>query len=647
MSAGEPEETDAYQKIFDDLINSKTDYKVEVESVGDFEQQFQIHAEGGTLDVAAAPQPGAIPALVDKGSIVALEDLGFDIDELNDQLGESFVALGEYKGKHYGVPTNINLKSMVWYPKDDFDAAGYKVPTTWDELMALSDKIVADGSTPWCVGFGSEGSTGWPATDWMEDIMLRTAGPDVYDQWCEARDPVQRPGGEEGRRDVREVMFTDGYVLGGAADTPTSRSVTRRRRCSTTRRSAGCTGRRASSTPSSPRTPRPASTTTGSRSPPIDQEGTLYGGELTVVGKNGNRPEVVDFLKRFIAEDVQCEMGGVTASSRISPNVDVGEDCYANDILADASVILTDALKDGHGSLRRLGPDAGRGRPGHFWTGMVDYMKDGPDSLDGVLDDIEDSWPIVTRRRAHRPHDCARRPSAATSTDVRSAIAGRHRDGVRVLAVVAILLASSRRRSTSCGTATPTGSLIVGVALVVGVGGVFFAVLGDGPVRRLAAGALPRGGPAVRVRRARRCHPHVFLIYPVINTILISFKDAQRPASSSGSTTTVRVHRRQHAAVAAQHAGWIVLVPLVAVSVGLVFATLADRLRTRRGGRQVADLPADGDLVRRRGGDVPAHLQLPARGLRHQHRAAQRRSGRASATTRCRGCRSNRGTTCC
>ena len=89
LSAGEPEEVAAYQKIFDDLINSKTDYKAEVVSAGDFEQQFQIQAAGGTLDVAAAPQPGAIPALVDKGEIVALEDLGFNIDELNDAASAS------------------------------------------------------------------------------------------------------------------------------------------------------------------------------------------------------------------------------------------------------------------------------------------------------------------------------------------------------------------------------------------------------------------------------------------------------------------------------------------------------------------------------------------------------------------------------
>ncbi|HVJ95730.1 MAG TPA: extracellular solute-binding protein, partial [Acidimicrobiia bacterium] len=115
MSAGEPEETDAYQKIFDDLINSETDYKVEVESVGSFEEQFQIRAEGGTLDVAAAPQPGALAALVQSGSILALEDLGIDVEQLKQTVGESFVELGEVDGKHYGVPTNVNLKSMIWY----------------------------------------------------------------------------------------------------------------------------------------------------------------------------------------------------------------------------------------------------------------------------------------------------------------------------------------------------------------------------------------------------------------------------------------------------------------------------------------------------------------------------------------------------
>jgi alpha-glucoside transport system substrate-binding protein len=391
MSAGEPEEVDAYQAIFDELINSETDYDVEIESVGNFEEQFQIRAEGGTLDVAAVPQPGAIPGLVDSGSIVSLEDMGFDIEELNAQLGESFMALGEYQGEHYGLPTNINLKSMVWYPKAAFDAAGYEVPETWDDLVALSDQIVEDGSTPWCVGFGSEGSTGWPATDWMEDIMLRTAGPDVYDQWVAHEIPFNDPAVVTAAETFGEIMFAEDYVLGGAQATPDiafgdapAPMFEDPPNCWLHRQASFINAE------------FPEDAVAGEDYdwfplPPIDQEGTLYAGELTVVGQN--RPEVVDFLERFIAEDVQCEMGSVAASSRISPNVDVGPDCYANDILADASVILTDALETGTGRFDASDLMPAEVGSGSFWTGMVEYMTGGPDNVETVLDDIEASWP--------------------------------------------------------------------------------------------------------------------------------------------------------------------------------------------------------------------------------------------------------------
>jgi alpha-glucoside transport system substrate-binding protein len=393
LSAGEPEETDAYQVIFDDLINAETEYEVEVVPAGDFEQQFQIQAEGGTLDVAAVPQPGGIADLVDKDLLVSLEDLGFDIDELNETLGESFVALGEYEGEHYGIPTNINLKSMVWYPKDDFDAAGYEVPETWDDLIALSDQIVEDGSAPWCVGFQSEGSTGWPATDWMEDIILRTAGPDVYDQWTNHEIPFDDPQIKAAAETFGEIMFADGYVLGGVENTPDIAFGD----------APGpmfedppnCWLHRQASFINSffPPDSEAGVDYDWFPLPPIDQEGILFAGELTVVGKNGNRPEVVDFLERFIAENVQCEMGSVQASSRISPNVNVGEDCYANEILATASGVLTEALKEDTGRFDASDLMPAAVGQGSFWTGMVDYMQGGPDVLDQVLADIEASWP--------------------------------------------------------------------------------------------------------------------------------------------------------------------------------------------------------------------------------------------------------------
>jgi alpha-glucoside transport system substrate-binding protein len=392
LNAMDPEaEAPAIQEIVEQGLG-EVDYTIEIEGSADFEEQFPIRAEGGTLDIALLPQPGTVASNAEAGNLVSLEDMGFDIAALEELFGEYFVSLGEYNGEHYGIPTNINLKSMVWYPKDDFDAAGYTVPETWDELMALSDQIVADGGTPWCVGFESGTATGWPATDWMEDIMLRTAGPDVYDQWVSHEIPFNDPAVVTAAERFGEVMFTDGYVLGGAADTPSIAFGDAP--LPMFEDPPGCWLHRQASFINAF---FPEGTEAGVDYdwfplPPIDQEGTLFAGELAVIGTAGNRQEVKDFLDEFIAEEIQCGMGGVTASSRISPNVNVGPECYANDILADASVVLTDALAGGTGRFDASDLMPGEVGAGSFWTGMVEYMQQGPDSLQGVLDDIEASW---------------------------------------------------------------------------------------------------------------------------------------------------------------------------------------------------------------------------------------------------------------
>jgi len=391
LNALDPAEAEGLQGIVDDLINSQTDYVAEMEASGDFEEQVQIRAEGGTLDVIMLPQPGAVLDQASSGNAVSLEDMGFDIAQLNSTFGEYFMSLGEFEGEHYGLPSNINLKSMVWYPKDDFDAAGYQIPTTWDEMLALSDQIVADGGTPWCVGFQSEGSTGWPATDWMEDIMLRTAGLDVYNQWVTHDIPFNDPAVANAAEMFGDVMFAPGYVLGGAENTPSIPFG--EAPLPMFEDPPGCWLHRQASFINAffPEDTKAGVDYDWFPLPPIDQEGTLFAGELLVAFRNA--PEVVDFLERFVSTELQCAQGGLQVTSRISPNVEVGPECYTNEILADASVILTGALNEGTG-----GFDASDLMPtevgaGSFWTGMVEYVSEGPDSLQGVLDEIEASWP--------------------------------------------------------------------------------------------------------------------------------------------------------------------------------------------------------------------------------------------------------------
>jgi alpha-glucoside transport system substrate-binding protein len=393
LSAGDPAEVEVYNGIIDELINADAEYTAEIEASGEAEQQAQIRAEAGTLDIFFAPQPGVVADLARAGSLTSLEDLGMDIAALEELTGEYFVSLGEVDGEHYGVPTNINLKSMVWYPKDDFDAAGYTEPTTWDEMLALSDQMVADGNTPWCVGFQSEGSTGWPATDWMEDIMLRTAGLETYTQWYNHEIPFNDPAVLTAAQMFGDIMFHPDYVLGGAESTPNL--AFGEAPLPMFDDPPGCWLHRQASFINGF---FPEGTEAGVDYdwfplPPIDQEGTLFAGELAVVGTGGNRPEVRDFLEQFMAEDVQCALAGDPASSRISPNINVGADCYANAILAESAEVLTASLADGTGGFDASDLMPAAVGAGSFWTGMVDYMQNGPDSIEGILEEIEASWP--------------------------------------------------------------------------------------------------------------------------------------------------------------------------------------------------------------------------------------------------------------
>ena len=56
-------------------------------------------------------------------------------------------------------------------------------PATWADLLALSESLTALGQAAWCEGIESGIATGWPFTDWVEQMMLGFHGPEVYDQW--------------------------------------------------------------------------------------------------------------------------------------------------------------------------------------------------------------------------------------------------------------------------------------------------------------------------------------------------------------------------------------------------------------------------------------------------------------------------------
>jgi alpha-glucoside transport system substrate-binding protein len=178
----------------------------------DFETQIRVAAEGGDLpDLAVVPQPGLVRDLAAKITPVPKNVL----DAHADQFNEYVLDLVTVEGDVLGVPNKADVKSVVWYSPKTFKEKGYEIPETWEELTALQTEMKADSIAPWCVGIESGDATGWPVTDWIEDLMLHLHGPEVYDQWVAHEIPFNDPKVVEVAELVEETWFTQGNVLNG------------------------------------------------------------------------------------------------------------------------------------------------------------------------------------------------------------------------------------------------------------------------------------------------------------------------------------------------------------------------------------------------------------------------------------------------
>ncbi|MBN9249237.1 MAG: carbohydrate ABC transporter substrate-binding protein, partial [Mesorhizobium sp.] len=200
-----------------------TGVEVKYSSSENYEQQIVIDTQAGSPpNIAILPQPGLIQDLASKGLLTPLGDDVATWVKDNYGAGQSWVDLGTYKGKdgtpgYYAFPYKADVKSLVWYSPDNFEEAGYEVPKTQEELTALEQKIIADGGKPWCIGLGSGGATGWPATDWVEDIMLRTQPPETYDKWVKNEIPFNDPAVVNAIDIFGKIATDDKMVDGGAA----------------------------------------------------------------------------------------------------------------------------------------------------------------------------------------------------------------------------------------------------------------------------------------------------------------------------------------------------------------------------------------------------------------------------------------------
>lgn len=193
---------------------------IEIRYTGDkeFEKQIGIKVQGGdTPDLAIFPQPGLLADTVASGKVQELpEDALANVQE---NWSEDWQAYGQVDGTQYGAPLMASVKGYVWYSPAQFEEWGVEVPKTYDELLEVSRTIQEKtGTAPWCAGFNSGEASGWPGTDWVEDLVLRSAGADTYDSWVAGDTEFTDPQIAEAFDAVGEILKDPAMVNAGYGD---------------------------------------------------------------------------------------------------------------------------------------------------------------------------------------------------------------------------------------------------------------------------------------------------------------------------------------------------------------------------------------------------------------------------------------------
>ncbi|MDF2629538.1 MAG: extracellular solute-binding protein family 1 [Symbiobacteriaceae bacterium] len=208
-----PEESQFNQTIAD-FEKANPDIDVVYTGANDFATLIEVKVQGNdTPDIAMFPQPGGAARMAKEGKLAPLwPEVLANIDKNYEKVWKE---LGTFEGKPYGLFHRVNAKGWIWYNKPAFEKAGYKAPTTWDELMKLVETMKSTGTAPFCEGIGAGDATGWKGTDWIESIMLRTQSPANYDKWVAGELKFSSPEVKNAFNKLGQIWLDPKAVYGG------------------------------------------------------------------------------------------------------------------------------------------------------------------------------------------------------------------------------------------------------------------------------------------------------------------------------------------------------------------------------------------------------------------------------------------------
>lgn len=385
-------EADALNQSFEQFTK---DTGIKVEYTGDkgFEGNIVTKVTGGDApDIAIVPQPGLLKTLVDTGEVQKASDaVSSNVDEY---WGEDWKSYGTFDDTFYAAPMLANLKGYVWYSPAKFKEWGVEIPKTYDELLTLTQTIRdKTGAAPWCAGFASEAASGWPGTDWIEDLVLRQSGPDVYDQWVAGDVKFTDQPIKDAFDAVGEILLNPDYVNAGFGDVRSINSVAFADVAAKVADGTCPMTHQASFLSANFLTVKNAA----GQTPTVAPDGDVYAfilpgvseGELSVEGggefvaafsDDEAVQKVVEYMSTPEFADARVKLGGV-----ISANKGADPSLASSEFLTEAMKVLQDPNTTLRFDASDLMP-ATVGS-GSFWKGMVSWIDGKP--TDEVLSDIQ------------------------------------------------------------------------------------------------------------------------------------------------------------------------------------------------------------------------------------------------------------------
>ena len=376
-------EQDRFREVLD-AFEEETGATVEFTSTGDdIAAVLNPRIEAGEPpDVALLPQPGLVRDFAEAGALVDIEDAAGS--ELDENFNPEWRELGTVDGTLYGVFFKASNKSTWWYNTAAFEDAGAEPPEDYDALLETLQTVSDSGVTPVSIG----ADVGWPLTDWFENVYVRSAGGDMYDQLSKHEIPWTDESVVTALELIAEIWGDPQLIVGGTdgaleADFPTSvtQVFSEPPEGATVFEGdfvAGVVSGDTDAVVGEDADFFPFPSVEGSES------SVIVGGDSAVLMNDTEAGrELIKFLASAQAGEVWAELGGF-----ISPNEAVDTGVYPTEIEQRFAeeLIGAETLRFDMSDLQpsAFGATAGQG----MWGGFTDFLRN-PDDVEGVTQQLE------------------------------------------------------------------------------------------------------------------------------------------------------------------------------------------------------------------------------------------------------------------